>query len=122
MWANDFRLGSSWFHFWTLRPNPMELVSTARLCHITPSASGTSPSIFRLNRFKRYPYGPVISALGIRVVLAMRAPHCRCDRHQDTACTESVTVTGIRSPTRPVPEDWAGGSRSSVRIAGCELV
>lgn len=53
MWANDFWLGSRWFHFWTLRPNPMELVSTARLCHITPRASGTSPSIFRLTRFKR---------------------------------------------------------------------
>src|SRR5207244_11704690 len=58
--------------------------------------------IFRLNRFKRYPYGPVISALGIRVVLAMRAPRYRCDRHQDTACTESVTVTGLRSPIRLV--------------------
>src|SRR5438445_11244402 len=112
MWANDFRLGSSWFHFWTLRPNPMELVSTARLCHITPRASGTSPSIFRLNRFKRTPYGPVISALEIRVVLAMRAPRCRCDRHQDTARTESVTVTGIEISYPNVPEDSIGGSRS----------
>jgi hypothetical protein len=47
-------------------------------------ASGTSPSIFRLNRFKTYPYGPVISAWGIRVVLDMRPPR--------------VDVIGIRTP------------------------
>ena len=52
----------------------MRLMSTGRFCHITAAPSGTSPSIFRLNRFTRYPYGPVISALGIRVVLDMCAP------------------------------------------------
>ena len=46
-------------------------MSTGRLCHITPAPSGTSPSILRLIRFTRYPNGPVISALGIRVVLDM---------------------------------------------------
>ena len=55
MVAKDFRLGSSWSHFWALRPNPMALVSTARLCHITAAGSGTSPSSLRLNRFTRYP-------------------------------------------------------------------
>ncbi len=74
MWANDFRLASSRSHFWTLRPSPIRLMSTGRFCHITAAPSGTSPSIFRLNRFKRYPYGPVISVLGIRVVLDMSAP------------------------------------------------
>jgi hypothetical protein len=49
-------------------------MSTGRLCHITSAPSGTSPSIFRLIRFSRYPSGPVISALGIRVVLDMLAP------------------------------------------------
>jgi hypothetical protein len=62
----------------------MELPSTARLCHITPRASGTSPSIFRLKRFKTYLYGPVISAWGIRVVLDMRRPR--------------VDVIGIKTP------------------------
>ena len=52
----------------------MTLVSTGRLCHITSAGSGTSPSSFRLNRFTRYPYKPVISALGIRGVLAMLPP------------------------------------------------
>jgi hypothetical protein len=49
-------------------------MSTGRFCHITAAPSGTSPIIFRLNRFKRYPYGPVISALGIRGVLDMCSP------------------------------------------------
>ena len=51
MWANDFRFGSSSSHFSALRPSPIEALSTGRLCHITPSGSGTSPSIFVLNRF-----------------------------------------------------------------------
>jgi hypothetical protein len=55
MWAKVFRLGSSWSHFSTFRPNPMELKSTARLCHITPAASGTSPRCFRLSRFNIHP-------------------------------------------------------------------
>ena len=50
------------------------LVSTGRLCHITSAGSGTSPSSLRLNRFSIHPYKPVISALGIRVVLDMRSP------------------------------------------------
>jgi len=49
-------------------------MSTRRLCHITSTPSGTSPSIFRLIRFRRYPSGPVISALGIRSALDMCAP------------------------------------------------
>ena len=74
MCANDFRLGSSRSHFWALRPSPVTLVSTARLCHHTLAGSGTSPISLRLNRFKRYPYKPVICTLGIRVVLDMRPP------------------------------------------------
>ena len=74
MWAKVVRLGSSWSHFPTLRPNPMELKSTGRLCHITPAASGTSPRCFRLSRFSIHPYKPVISAIGIRGVLAMLPP------------------------------------------------
>jgi hypothetical protein len=52
----------------------VKLLSTARLCHITSAGSGTPPSSFRVNRFMRYPDKPVISALGIRVVLDMRPP------------------------------------------------
>jgi hypothetical protein len=54
----------------------VELVGTATAL-VMPNV--TSPSIFRLNHFKTYPYGPVISALGIRVVLDIRPP-LRCDR------------------------------------------
>ena len=52
----------------------MVLVSTGRLCHISSTGSGTSPSSLRLNRFSIHPCQPVISALGIRGVLAMPAP------------------------------------------------
>jgi hypothetical protein len=45
----------------------MELISTGRLCHMTPAGSGTSPIIFRAMRLKRYPNGPLISAFGTRV-------------------------------------------------------
>jgi hypothetical protein len=62
----------------------MTLESTARLCHITSAGSGTSPSSLRLNRFSTYPYKPVISAFGIRVVLDMLAPH--------------VDVAGMKTP------------------------
>ena len=62
-------------------------MSTGRFCHITAAPSGTSPSIFRLNRFKRYPYKPVISALGIRVVLDMRPP--------------PVDIIGMKTPPAP---------------------
>jgi hypothetical protein len=65
----------------------VRLMSTGRFCHITAAPSGTSPSIFRLNRFNRYPYGPVISALGIRGVLDMVAP--------------LVGVTDIKTPPAP---------------------
>ena len=71
MLAKDFRSGSSWSHFWTLRPSPREVESTFRLCHITSAGSGTSPISLRLNRFTAYPNRPVSSALGIRVVLDM---------------------------------------------------
>jgi hypothetical protein len=64
----------------------MELKSTARLCHITPAPSGTSPSIFRLSRFSIHPYTPVISALGIRVALAICPP---------------VDVIGMKTPAAP---------------------
>jgi hypothetical protein len=74
MWANDFRSGSSWSHFWDLRPSPIIVVSTSRLCHINSTGSGTSPSSFRLNRFRTYPWRSVISALGMRGVLDMAAP------------------------------------------------
>ena len=74
MWAKDFRLGSTWFHFWALPPNANMLLSTGRLCHITSAGSGTSPIILRLNRFTMNPNIPLISALGIRVVLDMFAP------------------------------------------------
>src|SRR3954451_11439110 len=97
MWANDFRLASSLSHFWTLRPSPMRLISTGRFCHITAAPSGTSPSIFRLSRFKMYPYGPAISALGMRGVLDMLVLLSMC-RHEDTA--RAAGVTGRHSTDR----------------------
>src|SRR3954468_5572744 len=99
MWANDFRLGSSWCHFCVLRPNALTLVTTARLCHITSAGSGTSPSILRVNRFIRYPDNPVISAFGIRGVLAMSLL-LSSDRHEDTARARSVTPILSRIPPR----------------------
>jgi hypothetical protein len=62
-------------------------MSTRRLCHITAAPSDTSPSSSRLKRFKRYPDKPVISALGIRVVLDMRPPR--------------VDAIGMKAPTAP---------------------
>ena len=40
--------------------------STAGLCHITPSESGTWPSIFLLINFTSPPYRPVTSVGGTR--------------------------------------------------------
>ena len=74
MCAYVFRLRSSLSHFSTLRPKPIEPNRTARLCHMTPAASGTSPSCFRLSRFSIQPDRPVISAFGSRVVLVMLGP------------------------------------------------
>src|SRR5687767_8034878 len=91
MWANDRRLASSWSHLWTLRPKPIVVPSTRRLCHITPRASGTWPSSFRLNRLMRYPYGPVLSAGGIRGVLDIGPPGVDV-RHEDTGRPPSVTA------------------------------
>src|ERR1700722_536106 len=55
MWANDFRFSSHWFHFCALRPTPKLKFSTFRLCHVTPTGSGTSPNIFRDIRLTRAP-------------------------------------------------------------------
>jgi hypothetical protein len=74
MCTNDFRFGSRRSHFWTLRPNIEELVSTGRLCHMNSAGSGKSPSSLRLYFFTTYPNKPVISAFGIRGVLDMCAP------------------------------------------------
>ena len=52
----------------------MKAFSTGRLCHITPSGSGTSPNILLLNRLHTAPYRPVISTAGTRVVLVMSPP------------------------------------------------
>ena len=74
MCAYVFRVRSSRSHFSTLRPKPIELNSTARLCHITPVASGTSPRCLRLSRFSSHPDRPVIYACGSRGVLVMLGP------------------------------------------------
>ena len=74
MWANDFSWRSHASHFSALPENPKKALSTGRLCHITPSGSGTWPSFFLLYRFAIAPKRPVISALGIRCASSCRPP------------------------------------------------
>ena len=78
MWANDFNWVSHASHLSALPENPMKVLSTRWLCHITPSDSGTSPSFFLLNRFAIAPKMPVISVGGTRVMLVISLPdRCR---------------------------------------------
>jgi len=62
------------------------------------AGSATSPSSFLLNRFKRYPYKPVISALGTRVVLAMAVPPVDVVDVVDA-------IAGVDMKTPPAPPD-----------------
>ena len=71
MCANDFNWASHASHFSALPMNPKRLLSTAVLCHATPSASGTWPNFFLVIRFTIAPSRPVISVGGTRVVLVM---------------------------------------------------
>lgn len=87
MWANVDRSGLSRSHRSALRPKPVMAISTGRLCHMTPTPSGTSPSIFLLNRFTRYPSGPVTSAGGILVVDIVRSSRRGWDDHETPATT-----------------------------------
>src|SRR5262249_55800267 len=89
--------------FSTLRPKPIELNSTPRLCHITPAASGTSPRCFWLSRFSSHPDRPVISAFGSRGEFVMLWSSCRRDRHEDTAPAPPVTITPSEHPRRRGP-------------------
>jgi hypothetical protein len=52
--------------------------STFRLCHATPTGSGTTPNILRDMRLTIAPYKPVSSACGILVLLAMMPPRVMC--------------------------------------------
>ena len=73
MAAKVERFESSRSHCSAFRLNPIASLSTARWCHSTPRASGTSPRIFRLIRLITAPYNPVTSASGTRVLLDISA-------------------------------------------------
>ena len=93
MWAYDFRSWSQASHFCAFRPRPIAALSTGWLCHITPSGSGTSPTIFLTTRFMSAPLRPVISALGTRVLLDMSPPVVPLSvglRHGDTGPSVAV--------------------------------
>src|SRR5688500_546300 len=76
MCANAFSCCGHASHFCVLRPSPNPKFRTFWLCHMTPSDSGTSPSILRAKRFTIAPLMPVISVGGMRRVLVM------CTRHR----------------------------------------
>src|SRR5664279_6157921 len=65
--------------------------STFRLCHATPTGSGTSPNILRDIRLTIAPYKPVSCALGILGLLDMMSPPINCSRHRDTGRASHVT-------------------------------
>src|SRR5215203_3101135 len=94
MWANDFRFSSHVSHFWTLLPIAKLAFSTLGLCQYTASGVGTRPIIFVAIRFISAPLMPVISAGGIRVLLAMIPPLVACSRHGDTGRESDVTGRG----------------------------
>src|SRR5580704_7334718 len=91
MWANDFRFSSHWSNFCIFRPRLKLKFSTFRLCHATPTGSGTSPNILRDIRLTIAPYKPVSSALGILGLLDMMSPPMNCSRHRDTGHASNVT-------------------------------
>src|ERR1700730_10489634 len=91
MWANDFRFSSHRSHFCALRPMLKERFSTFRLCHATPTGSGTSPNILRDIRLTIAPYQPVSSALGVLGLLGLMSPPINCSRHRDTGHVSNVT-------------------------------
>src|ERR1700676_3777021 len=91
MWANDFRFSSHLSHFCALRPMLKLRFSTFRLCHATPTGSGTSPNILRDIRLIIAPYKPVSSALGILGLLDMTSPPINCSWHRDTGHASNVT-------------------------------
>src|SRR6202050_1466478 len=98
MCANDFRFSSQLSHFWAFRPTLKLKFSTLRLCHATPTGSGTSPNIFRDIRLTMAPYKPVSSALGILGLLDIMSPPIQCSRHKDTGHGSNVTPTRILLP------------------------
>ena len=71
MCAKDLRSLSQAFHFAALLPAPDVVMSTGRLCHITPRLSGTEPSFLRLIVLTRAPIGPVMGFAGMRDARAM---------------------------------------------------
>src|ERR1700730_11271762 len=91
MWANDFRFSSHWFNFCALRPTRKLMFRTFRLCHATPTGSGTSPNILRDIRLTMAPYKPVNSAVGILGLLDMLSPSINCSHHGDTGPDPNVT-------------------------------
>src|SRR5580692_12832363 len=91
MCANDFKFSSHWSHFCALRPTLKLKFNTFRLCHATPTGSGTSPNILRDIRLTIAPYKPVSSAFGILGLLDMMSPPMNCSRHKDTGHPSNVT-------------------------------
>ena len=85
MCANDFRLSSHASHFCSLLAEAHAgLEHGGTLCHITPSGSGTRPSILLLNLFTSAPYRPVIGFGWILVVICPPLGKSWLRRHQDT--------------------------------------
>src|SRR6202521_1741794 len=90
MWANDFRFSSHRSNFCIFRPRLKLRFSTFRLCHATPTGSGTSPNILRDIRLTIAPYKPVSSAFGILGLLDMSLLRLVA-RHRDTGRASNVT-------------------------------
>jgi hypothetical protein len=69
------------------------------LCHITPTPSGTSPTILRDIRLTNRPWMPVSSAFGIRVLPAVIPPSVARFRHGDTGHESDVTPEPVTRAT-----------------------
>src|SRR5688572_32923549 len=99
-------------HLRVLRPSPNPKFRTSWLCHMTPTDSGTLPSILVDRRLTMAPLRPVISVGGMRVVLVM------CTRHHprfpcDNSLAERVHLRlagddRARRDLEPVAELQAG--------------
>src|ERR1700692_4012469 len=90
MCANDFRFSSHWSIFCTLRPRLKLRFSTFRLCHATPTGSGTSPNILRDIRLIIAPFKRVNSAAGLLGLLGLRSPPVGYVVHRDTGHASNV--------------------------------
>ena len=102
MCAKDLRSLSQSFHLAAFLPAPAVVMSTGRLCHITPRLSGTEPSFLRLMVLTRAPNGPVICFAGMRDVRAMwfSSGGVVAGAHQDTGPPAAVTHPAACSMSR----------------------